>query len=244
MANFFIDRPIFAWVVAIIVMIAGAIALRSLPVSQYPEIAPATISINARYPGASAKAVEDTVTQVIEQQMTGLDGLDYMSSSSSSQGAASITLTFKTGTDPDIAQVQVQNKLSLATPLLPQQVQRQGVVVSKASAGFLMVVALVSPNGTFDSIDLGDYARTNIIDPLSRTEGVGNVQLFGSAYAMRIWLDPNKLNQYRLMPSDVIAAITAQNAQVSTGSLGGAPAVEGQSITATISLQTLRAISS
>tara|TARA_R110002167_G_scaffold91352_2_gene245803 strand:+ start:821 stop:3967 length:3147 start_codon:yes stop_codon:yes gene_type:complete len=239
MANFFIDRPIFAWVVAIIVMIAGAIALRSLPVSQYPDIAPATISISARYPGASAKAVEDTVTQVIEQQMTGLDGLDYMSSSSSSQGAASITLTFKTGTDPDIAQVQVQNKLSLATPLLPQQVQRQGVVVSKASAGFLMVVALVSPNGTFDSIDLGDYARTNIIDPLSRTEGVGNVQLFGSAYAMRIWLDPNKLNQYRLMPSDVIAAITAQNAQVSTGSLGGAPAVEGQSITATISLQTL-----
>ncbi len=239
MANFFIDRPIFAWVVAIIVMIAGGIALRSLPVAQYPDIAPATISINARYPGASAKAVEDTVTQVIEQQMTGLDGLDYMSSSSSSQGSSSITLTFKTGTDPDIAQVQVQNKLSLATPLLPQQVQRQGVTVSKASAGFLMVVALVSPDGTFDSIDLGDYARTNIIDPLSRTDGVGNVQLFGSAYAMRIWLDPNKLNQYRLMPSDVVAAITAQNAQVSTGSLGGAPAVEGQSITATISLQTL-----
>lgn len=239
MANFFIDRPIFAWVLAIIVMIAGGIALRTLPVAQYPDIAPTTVSINAVYPGASAKAVEDTVTQVIEQQMTGLDGLDYISSSSSSQGAASITLTFKTGTDPDIAQVQVQNKLALATPLLPEQVQRQGVTVSKASSGFLMVTALISPNGTFDQTDLGDYARSNVTDVLSRVDGVGSVQLFGSPYAMRIWLDPGKLNQYRLMPSDVIAAIRAQNAQVSTGALGGSPAIEGQEITATISLQTL-----
>lgn len=239
MANFFIDRPIFAWVLAIIVMIAGGIALRTLPVAQYPDIAPTTVSINAVYPGASAKAVEDTVTQVIEQQMTGLDGLDYISSSSSSQGAASITLTFKTGTDPDIAQVQVQNKLALATPLLPEQVQRQGVTVSKASSGFLMVTALISPKGTFDQTDLGDYARSNVTDVLSRVDGVGSVQLFGSPYAMRIWLDPGKLNQYRLIPSDVIAAIRAQNAQVSTGALGGSPAIEGQEITATISLQTL-----
>jgi len=239
MANFFIDRPIFAWVLAIIVMIAGGIALRTLPVAQYPDIAPATVSINAVYPGASAKAVEDTVTQVIEQQMTGLDGLDYISSSSSSQGAASITLTFETGTDPDVAQVQVQNKLALATPLLPEQVQRQGVSVSKASSGFLMVTALISPNGTFDQSDLGDYARSNVTDVLSRVDGVGSVQLFGSAYAMRIWLDPGKLNQYNLMPSDVIAAISAQNVQVSTGALGGSPALPGQEITATISLQTL-----
>ncbi len=215
MANFFIDRPVFAWVIAIVIMIAGAMALRALPVSQYPDIAPTTISVNAVYPGASAKAVEDSVTQVIEQQMTGLDGLDYISSSSSSSGQASITLTFVTGTDPDIAQVQVQNKLSLATPLLPEPVQRQGVTVNKASSGFLLITALYSPDRTYDQTDLGDYVRSNMYDSISRVDGVGQVQQFGSQYAMRIWLDPDKLVQFDLVPADVISAIRAQNTQVS-----------------------------
>ena len=239
MANFFIDRPVFAWVISIIIMLAGVMSLRALPISQYPDIAPTTISVQATYPGASAKAVEDSVTQVIEQQMTGLDGLDYITSESSSTGSATITLTFRPGTDPDIAQVQVQNKLSLATPLLPEAVQRQGVVVNKASAGFLMITALYSPDGSYDQTDLGDYARSNLIDPISRITGVGSVQMFGTQYAMRIWLDPARLNQYNLMPSDVIRAIEAQNAQVSSGSLGGAPAEEGQQIEVTIKLQSL-----
>ena len=239
MANFFIDRPVFAWVIAIIIMIAGAISLRLLPIAQYPDIAPTTINIEARYPGASAQAVEESVTQVIEQRMTGLDGLDYISARSSSSGTSQITLTFQTGTDPDIAQVQVQNKLSLATPLLPEPVQRQGVIVNKASSGFLLITSLYSSDGTFDQVDLGDYARTNLYDPVSRIDGVGNVQLFGSQYAMRIWLDPDKLSQYKLMPSDVVAAIRAQNAQVSSGALGASPAIDGQQITATITLQSL-----
>lgn len=239
MANFFIDRPVFAWVIAIVIMIAGAMALRALPVSQYPDIAPTTISVNASYPGASAKAVEDSVTQVIEQQMTGLDGLDYISSSSSSSGQASVTLTFETGTDPDIAQVQVQNKLSLATPLLPEPVQRQGVTVDKASTGFLLITALYSPNAAYDQTDLGDYIRSNMYDSISRVDGVGRVQQFGSQYAMRIWLDPDKLVQFDLVPADVIAAIRAQNTQVSAGALGGAPSVAGQEINATVTLQSL-----
>ena len=239
MANFFIDRPVFAWVIAIVIMLAGAMSLRALPVSQYPDIAPTTISVNAVYPGASAKAVEDSVTQVIEQQMTGLDGLDYISSSSSSSGESSITLTFETGTDPDIAQVQVQNKLSLATPLLPEPVQRQGVTVNKASAGFLLITALYSPDGSYDQTDLGDYIRTNMYDTIGRIDGVGQVRQFGSQYAMRIWLDPDKLTQFDLVPGDVIAAIRAQNTQVSAGALGGAPSVEGQEINATVTLQSL-----
>ena len=239
MANFFIDRPVFAWVIAIVIMLAGLMSLRALPVSQYPDIAPTTISINAVYPGASAKAVEDSVTQVIEQQMTGLDGLDYINATSSSAGTSSITLTFETGTDPDIAQVQVQNKLSLATPLLPEPVQRQGVVVNKGTSGFLLITSLYSPNGTFDQTDLGDYIRSNLYDAISRVDGVGRVQQFGSQYAMRIWLDPDKLYQYNLVASDVIGAIRAQNTQVSAGALGGTPAVEGQEITATITLQSL-----
>ena len=239
MANFFIGRPVFAWVIAIMIMIAGAMALRALPISQYPDIAPTTISVNANYPGASAKAVEDSVTQVIEQQMTGLDGLDYISSSSSSSGQASVTLTFATGTDPDIAQVQVQNKLSLATPLLPEPVQRQGVTVNKASTGFLLITSLYSPNGTYDQTDLGDYIRSNMYDSISRVNGVGEVRQFGSQYAMRIWLDPDKLVQFDLVPSDVVSAIRAQNTQVSAGSLGGAPSVEGQEINATVTLQSL-----
>ncbi|MEM5517985.1 efflux RND transporter permease subunit [Henriciella sp. AS95] len=239
MANFFISRPVFAWVIAIVIMLAGVMSLRALPVSQYPDIAPTTISVAAIYPGASAKAVEDSVTQVIEQQMTGLDGLDYISSSSSSSGEASITLTFETGTDPDIAQVQVQNKLSLATPLLPEPVQRQGVTVNKASAGFLLITSLYSPDGTYDQTDLGDYIRSNMYDTIGRIDGVGQVQLFGSQYAMRIWLDPDKMTQFDLVPGDVINAIRAQNTQVSAGSLGGAPAVEGQEINATVTLQSL-----
>lgn len=239
MARFFIDRPVFAWVIAILIMLGGTLALRNLPVAQYPDVAPTTISIAASYPGASAKAVEDTVTQVIERQMTGLDGLDYVSATSSSNGSSSITLTFAPGTDPDIAQVQVQNKLSLATPFLPEDVQRQGVTVSKASSGFLLITALYSPNGTFDQTDLGDYIRTNIYDTVSRLDGVGSVTTFGSQYAMRIWLDPDKLIQFGLMPSDVITAIRAQNAQVTSGALGGSPSVEGQEINVTITLQSL-----
>ena len=239
MANFFINRPVFAWVIAIVIMIAGFMSLRALPIAQYPDIAPTTISVNAVYPGASAKAVEDSVTQVIEQQMTGLDGLDYISSSSSSSGQASVTLTFVTGTDPDIAQVQVQNKLSLATPLLPEPVQRQGVTVNKASSGFLLITALYSPDGSYDQTDLGDYIRTNMYDSISRVNGVGQVREFGSQYAMRIWLDPDKLVQFDLVPGDVVSAIRAQNTQVSAGALGGSPSVEGQEINATVTLQSL-----
>ena len=239
MARFFIDRPVFAWVIAIIVMLGGAFALVTLPVAQYPDVAPTTVSVNASYPGASAAAVEESVTQVIEQQLTGLDGLDYITSSSSSNGTASITLSFEPGTDADIAQVQVQNKLSLATPFLPEQVQRQGVTVSKANSGFLLITALYSPGGTFSQTDLGDYVRSNLYDTVARLDGVGNVRVFGSQYAMRVWLDPQKLVQFNLVPSDVIQAIQAQNTQVSAGSLGGAPATPGQEINVTITLQSL-----
>ena len=239
MARFFIDRPVFAWVIAIIIMLAGVLALRALPVSQYPDIAPPTVSISAVYPGASAQAIEESVTQVIEQQMTGIDGLDYMSSTSSSSGQASVTLTFKAGVNPDIAQVQVQNKLGLATPLLPESVQRQGVTVNKANAGMLLITALYSPNGTFDQTDLGDYVRTTMYDRIARTEGVGSVRVFGSEYAIRVWLDPNRLQEFKLVPADVISAIRSQNTQVSAGALGGAPSVQGQEINITVTLQSL-----
>jgi hydrophobe/amphiphile efflux-1 (HAE1) family protein len=237
MSRFFIDRPIFAWVLAIVVMLAGALAIRELPVSQYPSIAPPQISINANYPGASAKTLEDTVTQVIEQKLKGLDGLTYMSSTSDSQGNASITLTFVAGTDPDIAQVQVQNKLQAATPLLPQEVQRQGVQVVKSTINFLMVAGFVSEDGKLSQSDISDYVSANIVDPLSRVEGVGEVQLFGAQYAMRIWLNPTQLTQYGLTPADVSAAVQAQNAQVSAGKVGAAPAVPDQQLTATVTAQ-------
>jgi multidrug efflux pump len=236
-AQFFIGRPIFAWVIAIIIMIAGALSITQLPVSMYPTIAPPTVSINANYPGASAKVVEDSVTQVIEQNMKGLDGLLYMSATSASSGSASVTLTFDNWVDPDIAQVQVQNKLQLAMPLLPQEVQRQGVNVSKESSGFLMVIGFVSQDGRMTRDDIADYVSANIVDPISRVPGVGNLQVFGSQYAMRIWLDPNKLDTYRLAPTDIIAAIQAQNQQVAVGQLGGTPAVEGQQLNATITAQ-------
>mgnify|MGYP001765033024 FL=1 len=237
MASFFIDRPIFAWVIAIVIMLAGGLSILSLPVAQYPAIAPPTIAINATYPGASAKTVEDSVTQIIEQKMTGLDNLLYMSSSSDSYGKATITLTFDAGTNPDIAQVQVQNKLQTGLPLLPLAVQQQGVQVAKSARNFLMVLGFVSKDGSRSREDLADFLTATVQDPLSRVTGVGELQVFGSPYAMRVWLDPAKLNSFRLTPGDVQAAIRAQNAQVSAGQLGGTPAVAGQGFTATVTAQ-------
>ncbi|SDT97603.1 efflux RND transporter permease subunit [Geopseudomonas guangdongensis] len=234
MSKFFIDRPIFAWVIALVIMLAGGLAILKLPINQYPSIAPPAVGISVRYPGASAQTVQDTVVQVIEQQLNGIDGLRYISSSSNSDGSMEITVTFEQGTDPDIAQVQVQNKLQLATPLLPQEVQQQGIRVTKAVKNFLLVVALVSEDGSMDKNDLADYIVSNIQDPLSRTKGVGDFQVFGSQYAMRIWLDPAKLNNFALTPVDVKSAIQAQNVQISSGQLGGLPASPGQQLTATI----------
>ncbi|PIC01356.1 efflux RND transporter permease subunit [Caulobacter sp. X] len=237
LSRFFIDRPIFAWVIAIVIMLAGALAITSLPVAQYPSIALPQVSISANYPGASAKTVEDSVTQVIEQKMKGLDGLDYMSSTSDSAGSATVTLTFKAGTDIDIAQVQVQNKLQTATALLPQEVQQQGLTVAKSARNFMMVVGLYSEDPKTTGTDLADYLASNIQDPLSRVDGVGDIQLFGSQYAMRIWLDPQKLASFSLTPADVSTAIKAQNAQVSAGQLGGAPNLPGTGLNATITAQ-------
>jgi hydrophobe/amphiphile efflux-1 (HAE1) family protein len=237
-ARFFIDRPIFAWVIAIIVMMAGALSIRTLPVAQYPAIAPPTITVSATYPGASARTLEDTVTQVIEQRMNGLDHLRYLASSSDDAGNAQVTLTFDAGTNPDIAQVQVQNKLQLAMPQLPQEVQRQGVRVVKAVRNYLMLVGFVSEDGSMTRNDISDYLYSTLQDQISRVPGVGEVQTFGSQYAMRIWLNPDRLNDYRLTTLDVSSAIQAQNAQISAGQLGGLPAVEGQQLTATVTAQT------
>jgi multidrug efflux pump len=237
LSRFFIDRPIFAWVVAIVIMLAGALAIRTLPIAQYPDIALPQVSVNAIYPGASAKTVEDSVTQVIEQKMKGLDGLEYMSSTSDSSGSATTTLTFKAGTDIDIAQVQVQNKLQTATALLPQEVQQQGLTVAKSARNFLLIVGMYSEDPKTTNTDLADYIASNLQDPLARVDGVGEVQLFGAQYAMRIWLDPTKLASYSLTPADVIAAIRAQNAQVSAGQLGGVPNLPGTALNATITAQ-------
>ncbi|WP_199506757.1 MULTISPECIES: efflux RND transporter permease subunit [unclassified Psychrobacter] len=237
MSRFFINRPIFAWVMAILVMLLGVISVLNLPIEQYPRIAPPTITVSATYPGANAQTVENSVVQIIEQRMKGLDGLMYMSSSSSSNGGASTTLTFENGTDPDTAQVQVQNKLQAAMSSLPESVQRQGVNVNKSSSSFLMVQAFIS-DGSLDRNDIADYVNSNVVDQISRVEGVGNVQVFGSAYAMRIWLDPERLRSYSLMPSDIVSAVSAQNAQVSAGQLGQAPAdTDRQVISATVTLQ-------
>ncbi|MFM4922391.1 MULTISPECIES: efflux RND transporter permease subunit [Aeromonas] len=238
MARFFIDRPIFAWVIALVIMLAGSLAIIGLPVAQYPSIAPPAVGISASYPGASAKTVEDSVTQIIEQNMTGLDHLLYMSSQSDSSGRVSVTLTFQPGTDPDIAQVQVQNKLQQAMSLLPQEVQQQGIRVQKTSSSFLMVAAFISKDGAMTNDDLADYVVANIKEPLSRLDGVGDITLFGSQYSMRVWLDPNKLNRVQMTPGDVQAAIKAQNTQVAFGKLGGTPAVTDQQFTATIMGQT------
>ncbi len=238
MARFFIDRPIFAWVIAIIIMIAGALSVLGLPISQYPAIAPPQISVSATYPGASARTLEETVTQVIEQRMTGLDGLRYMSGSSDSSGIASLELVFEPGTNPDIAQVQVQNKLQTAMPQLPQEVQRQGVRVAKSNRNFLLIAAFVSEDGSMTRNEISDYVFSTLQEPLSRVPGVGDIQVFGAQFAMRIWLDPDKLAAFKLTPLDVTSAIQAQNAQVSAGQFGGAPAVEGQQLNATITAQT------
>ena len=234
MSKFFIDRPIFAWVIALVIMLVGALSILKLPINQYPSIAPPAISISVTYPGASAQTVQDTVVQVIEQQLNGIDHLRYVASESNSDGSMTITATFEQGTDPDTAQVQVQNKLNLATPLLPQEVQQQGIRVTKAVKNFLMVIGVVSEDGSMNKDDLSNYIVSNMQDPISRTEGVGDFQVFGAQYAMRIWLDPAKLNKYNLTPVDVKAAISAQNVQVSSGQLGGLPAVKGQELNATI----------
>ncbi|MFK4050338.1 multidrug efflux RND transporter permease subunit AdeJ [Acinetobacter venetianus] len=239
MAQFFIHRPIFAWVIALVIMLAGILTLTKMPVAQYPTIAPPTVTISATYPGASAKTVENTVTQIIEQQMNGLDGLRYISSNSAGNGQASINLNFEQGIDPDIAQVQVQNKLQSATALLPEDVQRQGVRVTKSGASFMQVVAFYSPDGSLSASDIKDYVNSNISEPLSRVAGVGEIQVFGGSYAMRIWLDPAKLTSFNLTPSDVAAAIRAQNSQVAVGQLGGAPATKGQVLNATVNAQSM-----
>ena len=235
MARFFIDRPIFAWVIAIVIMLAGALSISQLPLEQYPDIAPPTINISATYTGASAKTIEDSVTQVIEQQMKGLDGLVYMSATSSSAGSASISLTFSAGTDADVAQMQVQNKLQQAESRLPDAVQSQGITVTKGGGDFLLIVAFQSSNPAVNNTDIGDFIDSQLLDQIARVDGVGEVQTLGSGYAMRIWLDPAKLEQYALMPSDVSSALEAQNTEVSAGQLGALPAVAGQQLNATIS---------
>lgn len=237
MSRFFINRPIFAWVIAIVIMLAGLVSVFTLPVSQYPTIAPPAVSIRASYPGADASTVERSVTQIIEQNMTGLDGYMYMSASSDSYGDSSITITFEPGTNADIAQVQVQNKLQQTQSQLPTVVQQNGVNVSKSTDAFLMVVGLNAIDGLHDNTDLSDYIYANINKPLARVAGVGDLMVFGSEYAMRIWLDPEKLTNYAISVSEVTAAITAQNAQVTYGSLGGTPAVKGQQYAYTITGQ-------
>ncbi|MDD2897461.1 MAG: efflux RND transporter permease subunit [Desulfuromonadaceae bacterium] len=239
MPKFFINRPIFAWVIAIMVMLVGLLSIKKLPVSQYPQIAPPQIAINAVYPGASAQTVQDTVTQVIEQKLNGIDNLIYMSSTSDSAGAVSITLTFKAGTDPNIAQVQVQNKLQLAVPLLPQIVQRSGIQVVKSTRNFLLIVGLVSEDGTMDRNSLTDYMVSNLQEIISRLEGVGELQVFGTQNAMRIWVNPAKLNNFHMTTNDVIAALQSQNAQVSAGQFGGIPANQGQQLNATVNARSL-----
>ncbi|MBU0774091.1 MAG: efflux RND transporter permease subunit, partial [Alphaproteobacteria bacterium] len=237
MARYFIDRPIFAWVIAIVIMLAGLLAIRALPVAQFPEIAPPTVSIATSYPGANAQTLESTTTQIIEQQLKGIDNLRYFSSTSDSAGNLNITLTFEQGTDADIAQVQVQNKLAQATPLLPQEVQQQGLRVTKSTASFLMVMAVYSDDGIHDQQDAGDFIASSLQDPISRVTGVGDTQLLGAQYAMRVWLDPYKMANLGVTTGDVKAAIQAQNAQVSAGQIGGTPSPKGQALNATVTAQ-------
>jgi multidrug efflux pump len=234
MSRFFIDRPIFAWVMAILLMLLGAACITRLPITPYPKIAPPAITVSASYPGAAAKTVEDSVTQVIEQSMTGLDGLIYMSSSSTSDGAVTVTLTFASGTNPDIAQVQVQNRLQTVTPQLPQIVQQQGINVAKFNSSFLMAIGFYSNDGSMSVLDMSDYVMNTVADKISRIPGVAGLRLFGTKYAMRIWLDPDKLRAYSLTPTDIVNAIRAANAQFSVGQLGGVPQVDNQQINATI----------
>jgi hydrophobe/amphiphile efflux-1 (HAE1) family protein len=234
MARFFIDRPIFAWVLAIVVMLAGGLSIHRLPLEQYPDIAPTRITITATYPGASAKTIEDSVTQVIEQKLKGLDRLTYMSASSTSSGTATLQLSFEAGTNPDVAQMQVQNKLQQAMSQLPQAVQAQGVSVTKAGSDLLLLVALYSTDGRLNGTEIGDVAQSTLVDALSRIDGVGDVTIRGSGHAMRLWLDPQRMNQHALMPSDIRTAVQAQNTEVSSGQIGALPAQPGQQLTATI----------
>ncbi|TXI19007.1 MAG: efflux RND transporter permease subunit, partial [Ottowia sp.] len=234
MARFFIDRPIFAWVIALFLMVIGATAITQLPIAQYPPVAPPTIVVNAAYPGASAQTLEDSVLAVIEREMNGAPGLAYMESVAQADGTGQITISFEPGTNADLAQVEVQNRLSRATPRLPAVVNQQGVRVDKARANFLMFVMLSSSNPDVDVTGLSDYAARNVQPELQRVPGIGQVQLFGSERAMRIWIDPDKLHSYKLAPSDVASAIQAQNAQVSAGAIGNQPLVAGQTMTATV----------
>jgi hydrophobe/amphiphile efflux-1 (HAE1) family protein len=234
MSRFFIGRPIFAWVIALAIMMAGALALRTLPVAQYPSIAPPSIAISGTYPGASADTLQSNVVQVIEQQLSGIDNLLYFDSASQKDSSFSITLYFQQGTNADIAQVQVQNKLQLATPQLPSIVQQQGLRVAKSTRNFLLVVGFVSEDGSMGGRDIADFVASRVQDPLSRTPGVGDYQLFGAQYAMRVWLDPGKLNNYGLTPADISAAIASQNVQVTAGELGGLPSAKGQQLNATV----------
>src|SRR5512147_858035 len=239
LSKFFLDRPVFAWVIAIIMMLAGGLAIYTLPVSQYPPIAPPSIAIDAFYPGASAETVANSVVQIIEQKMTGFDKLLYMSATSDASGAGRIELTFTPGTDPDLAWAQVQNKLQLAMASLPDVVQRAGIKVSKSTRNWLLIIGLISEDGSMDGIDLRDYAQSNLEKVLSRVPGVGEVQMFGSQYAMRIWLNPDKLVDYRLTMDDIVAALRAYNVEVSAGQLGDMPAVKGQRLNTSIVVQSL-----
>src|SRR3982751_6814362 len=228
MAKFFIDRPIFAWVIALFVIVLGSVAVTQLPISQYPPVAPPSIVVSAVYPGASAQTLEDSVISVIEQEMNGSPGLIYMESVSQANGSGTITLSFEAGTSPDLAQVDVQNRLSRASPRLPQAVTQQGVRVDKSRSNFLLFTLLSSDNPAIDPIALGDYASRNVLPEIQRLPGIGQAQLFGTERAMRIWIDPAKLQGYNLSPSDVNAAIRAQNAQVASGSIGDLPNITGQ----------------
>jgi multidrug efflux pump len=234
LSRFFIDRPVFAWVIAIGIVVAGALSITALPIEQYPNIAPPSVNIDATFPGASAETVQNSVTQVIEQQLTGIDNLLYFSSSSDSAGNVSISATFAPGTNPDIAQVQVQNQVQQALPLLPQEVTQLGVTVKKSQTSFLMVVGLYDTTGKYNNVDISDFLSSTMQDPLARVPGVGQVRVFGAQYAMRIWLDPFKLRNYGLMPSDVRSAIEAQNTQVAAGEIGAQPSVKGQELDATV----------
>src|SRR5512135_2455345 len=239
LSRFFLERPVFAWVIAIVLMVAGALAIYKLPVSQYPPIAPPSIAITAFYPGASAETVENSITQIIEQKMTGFDKLLYMSATSDSAGSSRLELTFAPGTDPDLAWAQVQNKLQLAMASLPDVVQRSGVKVAKSTRNFLLIVGLISEDGSMDGNDLRDYAASSLEKVLSRVPGVGEVEVFGSQYAMRVWLDPDQLTKYQMTIQDVTLALRAYNVEVSAGQFGGAPAVRGQRLNAAIIVQSL-----
>ena len=237
LSKFFLDRPVFAWVIAIIIMVLGGLAIYNLPISQYPPLSPPSIAVDSFYPGASAETVENTVTQIIEQKMTGLDDMLYLSGASSSSGASRLELTFKPGTDPNVAWSKVQNKLQLAMASLPEVVQRSGVKVSKSTRNYLILVGLISEDGSMDAEDLRDYAQSNLEKVLSRVPGVGEVENFGTQYAMRVWVNPDKLTDYHLTMEDVIMALKAYNVEVSAGQFGGTPAVKGQRMNASIIVQ-------